>query len=91
MNTEFENLTVEQLMGQDYYVWLTTSKEKGLINIHFEDEEGKETIYDNMHPYVVENFYTLCKNFIYRYEILIKQNSNINPSDMRNHLLKKAG
>ena len=91
MNTEFENLTVEELMGQDYYVWLVPNKEEG-IDIFFEDEEGKETLYDRINPYAVESFYTLCKNFIYRYEIIIKNNPNINPSELRFHLKQqKAG
>lgn len=90
MNTEFENLTVEDLMGQDYYVWISHNKTGG-IDIYFEDEDGKETIYEKTHPYAVESFYTLCKNFIYRYERLLKNKTNINPSELAIHLQKKAG
>ena len=87
MNTEFENLTVEDLMGQDYYVWISHNKTGG-IDIYFEDEDGKEV--DMEITITRSEFNDLIKSNIDGTIEMIKQiltRNSLKPSDLQFNLM----
>lgn len=62
------DLTLDDLMGTDFNVWLSCNKQFG-YNIYLESEDG-EINEQGIHPYAIESLATFCRNFLHDYDII---------------------
>lgn len=65
-----EALSLHDLMGQDWYVYM--SKTKAGYQLTLEDEDGKHAIGKNIHPYAMESMIKTCTRFIMHYNQIRK-------------------
>jgi hypothetical protein len=62
-------ITLEQLMGEDYYVHIKNHERFG-YNVELECEEAPESSVsgEGVHPDAMESFASLCREFLRKYE-----------------------
>lgn len=61
-------LSLYDLMSQDFDVWLTENKTFG-FDLEIIGEDGDITIHEKgLHPYAVEGFADFCRRFVYQYD-----------------------
>ena len=61
------DVTLEQLMSEDYYVWIKNHPKFG-YNVTLESEQGESVSADGVHPDAMESFATLCRTFLRAYD-----------------------
>ena len=65
-----ENLSLYDLMGQDWYVYMTKTKAGYQLNL--EDEGGKHVIGKDINPCAMESMIKTCTRFIMHYNHIRK-------------------
>ena len=61
------SMTLEQLSGEDYYIWVKHHPKFG-YNVTLESEDEKSVCANGVHPDAMESFATLCRTFIRAYD-----------------------
>ncbi len=62
------NITLYDLMAEDLEVWVTRSKKFG-FDLQIENENGETIVNEEgVHPYAMESFAAMCRQFLYFYE-----------------------
>jgi len=63
-----EDLSLSELMGEDFGVWVCKNKQYG-FDVSIEDKEGGDYIEGTgIHPCAMESMAHFCRQFLYFYE-----------------------
>jgi hypothetical protein len=64
-------ITVLDLLGEDYNLWITKNKKGGFdVQMELDWDDNESVLERNIHPYAMDNFAKFCKNFVRQYERL---------------------
>ena len=67
------NVTLYELMSEDFDVWITKNKAFGL-DISLDNEEGETIALDKgVHKCAIEGFAEFCRKYLYVYDKVSKQ------------------
>lgn len=61
-------LSLYDLMGQEYELWLTNNKEFGFDLEITSEDEGVKIRALGVHPFAIESFADFCKRFVNQYD-----------------------
>lgn len=60
-------LTLHDLMGEDYYVWIKNHPKFG-YNLTIESDDGESNVTEGVHPDAMESFASFCRTFLRSYD-----------------------
>ena len=61
------SMTLEQLSGEDYYIWIKHHPKFG-YNVTLESEDEKSVCAEGVHIDAMESIATLCRSFLRAYD-----------------------
>lgn len=62
------DITLEQLMSEDYYVIMKNNPKFGFNITLLSDELAHDVVSEGVHPDAMASFAFLCRNFLWEYE-----------------------
>jgi hypothetical protein len=71
MNT-IGNLSLYELAGEDFDVWMTRNKQFG-FDLELEREDGVKFEEKGFHPYAADALADFCKRYLHAYERVTKE------------------
>lgn len=63
-------ISLEELMGEDYYVFLRLNPKFGVDMTLISDEVDEDVVTTAVHPAAIESMATFCRRFLKQYEEL---------------------
>jgi hypothetical protein len=71
MSKTLTDITLEQLMAEDYEVWVGKNRNFGF---DIQIDSDKETVcLDGVHPFAMDSFADFCRQFLYSYDRCIQR------------------
>jgi hypothetical protein len=72
MTKTINELTLYELAGEDFDVWLSENKKFG-FDLELEREDGQVFVEKGIHPYAAESLADFCRRYLHAYERITKE------------------